>query len=69
MTLDSNKVRVFLKEIGKSSEWLAVQLECSHSTVCKILAGKVPRGETLVKLVKVMGVQVESLIPSEAKTA
>jgi DNA-binding Xre family transcriptional regulator len=66
MTLDANKVRMFLKENAKSSEWLAVQLECSMSTVGKLLAGKFTRVETLIKLAQLMGVQVEDLIPSQA---
>lgn len=56
-----------MKHENRTGEWLAVQLECSLSTVTKILGGRVPRGETLVKLAKLMGCQVEDLIPSEAK--
>lgn len=67
MTLDANKVRVFLNERKKTGEWLAVQLECSMSTVSKILAGKTTRVETLVKLAQLMGCRVEDLIPSQAK--
>lgn len=67
MTLDGNRVRLWLDEIGKSREWLAAQLECSLSTVDKILAGRMPRGATLIALGKLMGCRVEDLIPKEAK--
>lgn len=67
MTLDGNKVRLFLDQKEKSREWLATQLDCSLSTVEKILAGRVPRGETLVKLAQLMGCQVEDLLPRQAR--
>lgn len=69
MTLDGNKVRQFLKIEQKSREWLATQLDCSLNTVRNILAGRIPQGETLVRLAKLMGCQVETLVPSEAKKA
>ena len=69
MTLDANKIRLFLEEREKSGEWLAVQIECSMSTVSKLLAGKTTRVETLIKLAKLMGCSVEELIPSEATKA
>lgn len=63
MTLDGNKVRLFLDREDKSKEWLATQLNCSFKTVENILAGRVPRGATLIGLARLMGIQVESLIP------
>lgn len=63
MTLDGNKVRLFLDGKEKSKEWLAAQLNCSLKTVENILGGRVPRGATLVALAGLMGTQVEMLIP------
>lgn len=67
MTLDANQIRQFLSEKGKSREWLAVQLDCSLSTVDKVLAGRVPRGETLVALAKIVGCKVEDLLRNEGQ--
>jgi hypothetical protein len=68
MTLDGNRVRRFLKTEGRTKEWLAVQLECSIGTVDRVLAGRIPSGEKLVALAKLIGCQVEDLVtPIAAK--
>lgn len=69
MTLDGSKVRHFLQGKKRSDEWLADQLDCSLRTVGHILAGRMPRGETLVRLAKLMRCRVEDLILSEAMEA
>jgi hypothetical protein len=65
MTLDGNRVRRFLNEGEHTKEWLAVQLKCSLKTVDNILAGRFPRGETLVALANLIGCQVEDLVTQQ----
>mgnify|MGYP000178488406 FL=1 len=66
MTLNGNRIQDFINEKGCSKEWLAVQLNCSLKTVDNILGGRVPRGETLVALAKLIGCQVEDLVTRKA---
>jgi hypothetical protein len=69
MKLDGSMLKNWMKRENRTIEWVAVKLSCSGNTVRNILAGKVPNGITLIELAQLMGVQVEDLIPSEAKTA
>lgn len=64
MTLDGNRVRKFLREKNRTKEWLAVQLGCSLSSVDHMLGGRVPKGEKLLALAKVMGCRAEDLATS-----
>lgn len=66
MTLNGDRIQAFINEKGCSKEWLAVQLECSLKTVDNILGGRMPRGETLVALAKLIGCKVEDLVTRPA---
>lgn len=66
MTLNGNRIQDYINKQGCSKEWLAVQLNCSLKTVENILGGRVPRGETLVALAKLIGCQVEDLVTRAA---
>jgi hypothetical protein len=70
MKLADGKLAGFLKKNGKRTEWLAGQLDCSLSTANQLLAGKVPKGEMLIQLARLMGCQAEDLIaPDNADNA
>lgn len=70
MTLDGKRIKAFFEAKGKRREWLADQLGCGRDVVDRMLAGKAPRAETLVKLANVMGCQVEDLVaPDKTEVA
>lgn len=67
MTMKTDLIRQFLAERGKSKEWLAAELNLSLATVTRVLAGRAPRAETLVKLAKLMGCRMEDLLAPDGK--
>jgi DNA-binding Xre family transcriptional regulator len=62
MTLNAVRVDAWLKKNDRSREWLADQLDVSFALVTRMLAGKVPKTETMMALAHVMGCKVEDLL-------
>lgn len=60
--MDAGRIRGFLESSGKSREWLADQIGVSSALVSRMLAGTVPKTETMVTLAKVIGCRVEDLV-------
>lgn len=63
-----NKIKVILKEQGRSQTWLAEKLGMSTVTVANYCNNKnQPKVETLYEIARLLGVDVQDLLESVEK--
>lgn len=67
MTKNLNRIKVMLAEKNRKNIWLAEQLGKDPATVSKWCTNASQPGlETLIQIAKVLGVEVQDLIRTEA---
>ena len=63
METDINRLKVVLAEKKKTNKWLCEQLKVNPSTVSKWCTNSSqPDIETLIKISKILGVEIEDLL-------
>lgn len=63
--LNAQKIRAFLTQRECSREWLSARIKVSSSLMNQMLAGKVPKTQTLYALAQLMRCRMEDLLVTE----